>query len=46
LPEKLFAIRQSPQWNLPVFILKTEAAPRAGKILDLLDGKQGADGKR
>jgi methyl-accepting chemotaxis protein len=46
LPAKIFAIRQSPQWNAPVFILTTEAAPRAGKILDLLDGKMQADGTR
>ena len=46
LPERIFAIRQSPQWNTPVFILKTEAAPRAGKLLDLLDGKKGAGGTR
>jgi methyl-accepting chemotaxis protein len=46
LPEKIFAIRQAPQWNAPVFILKTEAAPRAAKILDLLDGRKSADGRR
>ena len=46
LPEKIFSIRQSPQWNAPVFVLTTEAAPQALKILDLLDGKKGADGTR
>jgi methyl-accepting chemotaxis protein len=46
LPEKIFEIRQSPQWNAPVYILTTEAAPRAGKILDLLDGKMQTDGSR
>jgi methyl-accepting chemotaxis protein len=46
LPEKIFALRQSPQWNTPVFLLTSEAAPRAAKILDLLDGKKGADGVR
>jgi methyl-accepting chemotaxis protein len=46
LPEKIFAIRQSPQWNAPVFILTSEAAPRAARILDLLDGKKAADGTR
>jgi methyl-accepting chemotaxis protein len=46
LPDKIFAIRQSPQWNAPVFLLATEAAPRAGKILDLLDGKKRSDGTR
>jgi methyl-accepting chemotaxis protein len=46
LPEMIFAIRQSPQWNAPVFILTTEAAPRAARILELLDGKKAADGTR
>jgi methyl-accepting chemotaxis protein len=46
LPERIFATRRSPQWNAPVFILKTEAAPRAAKLLDLLDGRNGADGIR
>jgi methyl-accepting chemotaxis protein len=46
LPEKIFAIRRTPQWNAPVFILSSEAAPRAARILDLLDGKKEADGRR
>ncbi len=46
LPERIFALRQSPEWNAPVFILATEAAPRAAKILDLLDGKRDASGNR
>ncbi len=46
LPERIFAIRRTPQWNTPVFILSTEAAPRAARILDLLDGKKEADGRR
>ncbi|CCE00404.1 Methyl-accepting chemotaxis protein (MCP) [Bradyrhizobium sp. STM 3809] len=44
LPDKIFALRQSPQWNAAVFLLATEAAPRANKLLDLLDGKRRADG--
>ena len=40
------AIRRTPQWNAPVFILSSEAAPRAARILDLLDGKKEADGRR
>jgi len=40
LPEKISAIRQSPEWNAPVFILTTEAAPRASKILDLLQPRR------
>ena len=46
LPERIFAIREAPDWNLPVHILVTEAAPRALKILDLLDGPKQADGTR
>jgi len=46
LPAKLFEIRATPQWNLPVHILVTEAMPRAAKILDVIDGPKGADGTR
>jgi len=46
LPERMTAIRESPQWNMPVHVLVTEAAPRALKMLDLLDGPKGADGTR
>jgi methyl-accepting chemotaxis protein len=46
LPERIFAIRRTPQWNAPVFILTTEAAPRAARILDLLDGRKESDGRR
>ena len=46
LPARIFALRQSPEWNAPVFVLMSEAAPRAAKILDLLDGKKDAGGLR
>ncbi len=46
LPGRMFEIRSSPQWNAPVHILVTEAAPRAARILDLIDGPKGADGTR
>jgi methyl-accepting chemotaxis protein len=46
LPAQMFAVRESPQWNIPVHLLVTEAAPRALKILDILDGPKGADGTR
>jgi len=46
LPDRMFAIRNSAQWNAPVHVLVTEAAPRALKILDLIDGPKGADGTR
>lgn len=46
LSEKIFALRESQDWNAPVYALVTEAAPRAAKILDLLDGPKGVDGTR
>lgn len=46
LYENMFTLRESAKWNVPVNILATEAAPRALKILDLLDGPKGADGTR
>ncbi|HMK81080.1 MAG TPA: methyl-accepting chemotaxis protein [Xanthobacteraceae bacterium] len=46
MPEKMFAIRESAQWNEPVHILVSEAAPRALKILDLVDGPKQTDGTR
>ena len=46
LPERIFAIRESAEWNVPVHILVTETAPRALKILDLLDGPKTSDGTR
>ncbi|PWB57222.1 MAG: methyl-accepting chemotaxis protein, partial [Bradyrhizobiaceae bacterium] len=46
LPARMFAIRESAEWNAPVHILATEAAPRAAKILDLLDGPKQANGTR
>ncbi|MEH2709865.1 methyl-accepting chemotaxis protein [Bradyrhizobium elkanii] len=46
LSEKMFSLRESLGWNAPVEILVTQAAPRALKILDLLDGPKGADGTR
>ena len=46
LVETIFGIRESGHWNVPVEVLVTEAAPRALKILDLLDGPKGSDGTR
>jgi len=45
-PDRIFVIRQSPAWNSAVYLIVTEAAPRAAMILDLLDGKKAPDGKR
>ena len=46
LPVKMLEIRGSDKWNMAIYLLSTEAAPRAGKILTLLSGEIGADGKR
>ena len=46
ITDRLFQIRSSDQWNAPVHILVTEAAPRANKILDLLEGPKNSAGKR
>jgi methyl-accepting chemotaxis protein len=46
IAERMFAIRGSQEWNVPVHLLRTEAAPRAGRILDIVEGPTGADGRR
>ncbi len=46
LPARMFAIRGSEQWNMANYTLVTEAAPRAGKLLDILLGAMNADGIR
>ena len=46
LYERIFALREAQDWNAPVYLLLTEAAPRAARILDLLDGPKGVDGTR
>jgi len=38
LPVSMFEIRGSNRWNMANYTLVTEAAPRAGKILDILEG--------
>ena len=37
LPQKMFDIRASKQWNMANYLLGTEAAPKAAKILELID---------
>ena len=44
LPTKMFEIRQSRQWNMANWTLVSEAAPRAGKLLTILQGEDGAGG--
>jgi methyl-accepting chemotaxis protein len=46
LPPKMFAIRGSEKWNMANYMLITEAAPRAGKLLNILLGEKDADGVR
>ncbi|MBV6488535.1 MAG: HAMP domain-containing protein [Pseudorhodoplanes sp.] len=46
LTDKMFSIRGSDRWNMPVFLLRTEAAPRAGRIIELMEGAKQADGRR
>lgn len=44
LPDKMFEIRGSKKWNMANYTLVTEAAPRAGKLLESLVGKDGKGG--
>ncbi|MBT5187479.1 MAG: methyl-accepting chemotaxis protein [Kordiimonadaceae bacterium] len=46
LPEKMFDIRSSNQWNMANYLLITEASPRAGRLLTILIGPKATDGSR
>ncbi len=46
ITDRIVQIRESAQWNMPVHLLLTEAAPLAGQMLDILDGPRAADGTR
>jgi methyl-accepting chemotaxis protein len=46
LPPEMFAIRDSDKWNMASYYLVSEAAPRAGKLMGILFGEVGEDGKR
>ena len=46
LPPKMFDIRGSKKWNMANYLLATEAAPRAGKLLTHLTGALQPDGSR
>jgi methyl-accepting chemotaxis protein len=46
LPDRMFAIRGSKQWNMANYLLVTEAAPRAGRLMTILSGPKNADGAR
>jgi methyl-accepting chemotaxis protein len=46
LPARMFEIRGSDQWNIANYLLVTEAAPRAGKLMTILTGALQDDGTR
>ena len=46
LPAQMFAIRGSKKWNMANYMLVTEAAPRAGKLLNILLGERDENGVR
>ncbi len=46
LPPKMFSIRASNKWNMANYLLISEAAPRAGKLLTSLLGPKAEDGSR
>ena len=46
LPARMFEIRASKKWNMANYLLVTEAAPRAGKLLTILVGAKQEDGTR
>jgi methyl-accepting chemotaxis protein len=46
LPPRMFEIRASKKANMANYLLVTEAAPRAGKLLTTLSGPKTADGNR
>ncbi len=46
LPSRMFEIRGSKKWNMAQWTLVAEAAPRAGKLLTILEGQKDAQGHR
>jgi methyl-accepting chemotaxis protein len=46
LPDQMFAIRTSNKWNMANYLLISEAAPRAGKLLTIIAGPKEANGDR
>lgn len=46
LPDEMFEIRESKKWNMANYMLVTEAAPRAGKLLKILQGDLRSNGTR
>lgn len=46
LPPQMFELRGSNQWNMANYLLVAEAAPRAGKLLNILLGQKDENGIR
>jgi methyl-accepting chemotaxis protein len=46
LPGRMFEIRGSAAWNVAQSLLVSEAAPRAGRLLDIFVGEANAEGMR
>ncbi len=46
LPEKMFSIRSSKQWNMTNYLLVTQVVPLAEDLLVLLAGERNATGRR
>lgn len=46
LPDEMFAIRTSNKWNMANYLLITEAAPRANKLLTIIAGPKNSNGAR
>ncbi len=46
MPPKMFEIRGSKKWNMANYLLITEAAPRADKLLTTISGPKEKDGSR
>ncbi len=46
MPAKMFSIRGSKKWNMANYLLITQAAPRAGKLLTTIAGPKQEDGSR
>lgn len=46
IPPKMFEIRGSKKWNMANYTLVTEAAPRADKLMTILNGPKNSKGAR
>ena len=46
LPGRMFDIRSSDKWNMSIYLLRSEAAPRADQVATILQGTLGTDGAR